>query len=159
MAGPDLPGRPDSSTRPDLSASPGSCVAALDLGTKRIGVAVSDELLLTSRPLGVISCVGPRRDAKALREMFAGRDVSLLVMGLPLLDSGDEGESARRARAQGDDLARRAGIRHEYIDESDTTLEAQRILRDGRSDAPVDALAAALILEEWIQRRRRSAGE
>lgn len=112
---------------------------------------------MTVRPLGVIPCAGPRRDATALRDMLAGHDVGLLVMGLPLLDSGDEGDSARRARAQGDDIARRLRIRHEYFDESDTTLEAQRIRRDGRSSAPVDALAAALILEEWIERRSRSA--
>jgi putative Holliday junction resolvase len=148
-AGPDL-------TAPDPPVSPGFRVAALDLGTKRIGVAISDELLMTVRPLGVIDCVGVKRDAKALREMLAGHDVGLLVMGLPLLDSGEEGESATRARAQGDDLARRLQVRHEYFDESDTTLEAQRILRDGRSSAPVDALAAMLILEEWLQKRQGS---
>ena len=155
---PDLTAGLDPPAPPDSRSPPGR-VAALDLGTRRIGVAIADELLMTVRPLGVIASVGPKRDAKALADMLAGLDVGLLVIGLPLLDSGDEGESAARARTQGDDLARRLRIRHEYFDESDTTLEAQRLLRDGRSSAPVDALAAALILEEWIERRGgRSAG-
>jgi putative Holliday junction resolvase len=131
-------------------------VAGLDLGTRRIGVAVSDELRMTVRPLGVIEARGPRPDARALREMLAGLDVGLLVAGVPLLPSGDEGPSAVRCRAQAADLARRLALPLAFVDESDTTLEAQRILserprrRSGGADAEVDALAAALLLEAWI---------
>ena len=108
---------------------------------------------MTVRPLGVVASRGPRVDAKAVRALLQGLDVKLLVIGLPLLPSGDEGPAARSARERGDDLARRVGLPHEFHDESDTTLEAQRILdeRPRRRGAPaVDALAAVLILESWL---------
>ena len=111
---------------------------------------------MTVRPLGVLPCVGPKRDALALRAMLAGLDVGLLVIGLPLLDSGDEGESARRSRAAGEEMARRVQLPFEFVDESDTTLEAQRLLRESGGKTPVDAVAAALILEAWLADPRRS---
>ena len=118
-----------------------------------------DELRLTVRPLGIIECIGAKRDAAALREMLAGLDVKLLLIGLPLLDSGEEGESAARCRLQGEDLARRVQLPLEFADESDTTLEAQRIARESGlpPNAPVDALAAALLLEDWLARGREEA--
>jgi putative Holliday junction resolvase len=122
------------------------------VGTKRIGVAVSDELRMTVRPLGVIACVSPKHDAKALRAMLDGMRVGLLVIGIPLLDSGEEGDSARRTRAAGLELSRRAQIPAEFVDESDTTLEASRILRESGGTTPIDAMAAALILEAWMAR-------
>jgi len=130
-------------------------VAALDLGTRRIGVAVSDELGVSVRPLGVVPRIGAKRDAAALREMLAGLDIGLLLVGLPLLESGDEGESAARCREQGEDLARRLQLPLEFTDESDTTLEAQR--RAGSSRTDIDAIAAAVILEEWLARREAGA--
>lgn len=132
-------------------------MAALDLGTRRIGVAVCDELGLSVRALGIVPCIGPKRDAAALRQMLAGLDVGLLLVGLPLLDSGEEGASAARCRAQGEDLARRLQLPLEFADESDTTLEAQRRARERGSSTkePIDALAAALLLEEWLARRDR----
>lgn len=137
---------------------PAHRVAALDLGTRRIGVAACDELGVSVRPLGVIPCIGAKRDAQSLRQMLDGLNVRLLVVGLPLLDSGDEGASAARCRVQGDDLARRLQLPIEYSDESDTTVEAQRILRSrgAASKDAVDALAAAIILEEWLARQASS---
>lgn len=116
---------------------------------------MSDELGLSVRPLGIVSCVGAKRDAAALRLMLEGLDVGLLLVGLPLLDSGEEGESAARCRAQGEDLARRLQLPLEFADESDTTLEAQRRARESGSKEPIDALAAALLLEEWLARQER----
>jgi putative Holliday junction resolvase len=137
-------------------------VAGLDLGERRIGVALSDDLRMTVRPLGVIAATVPKADARALRAMLVGQDATLLVVGVPLLPSGDEGPSAARCRERGTDLARRLGLPLAFVDESDTTLEAQRVLRDrGRratgAEAEVDALAAALILEAWLADQGRLA--
>ena len=76
-------------------------VAGLDLGERRIGVAVSDDLRMTVRPLGVVQARGPKSDARALRSMLAELDVAQLVVGVPLLPSGDEGPSALRCREKG----------------------------------------------------------
>ena len=139
----------------DIGSIPGRC-CGLDLGEKRIGVAVSDDLRMTVRPLGVIESRGPKADARSLRGMLDGLDVVLLVAGVPVLPSGDEGPSAARCREKGADLARRLALPLSFVDESDTTLEAQRILADRpkrRADGPesqVDALAAALLLEAWL---------
>ena len=126
-------------------------VAALDLGTRRIGLAVSDETRLTVRTLPALAAVGAKRDAQALRDALAGLDVVLLVVGLPLLPSGDEGDSAKRARAAGEDLARRLQLPVRFVDESLTTVDALREL-GGRKVRPgeVDSRAAALILEAFL---------
>jgi putative Holliday junction resolvase len=140
-------------------------VLALDLGTRRIGVALSDELRLTVRPLGAVDVVGPKRDAKAIRELVGAEKPALVVIGLPLLGSGVEGASAQRARDTGQDLARRLELPHELVDEWGTTLDAQDILRERRGgrgasrgspkpEDDVDALAAAVLLEAWLAGRR-----
>ncbi len=132
-------------------SSEGGRVAAVDLGTRRIGVAVSDAERRTSRALGVVDCVGPKTDAKAIRALLEGLDVSLLVVGLPLHESGEDSGAAARARTVGADLARRLELPHVLVDESGTTLEARAVLRDASSRrTDVDAVAAALILDAWI---------
>lgn len=131
-------------------------VAGLDLGERRIGVAVSDDLRMTVRPLGVVQARGPKSDARALRAMLVDLEVAQLVVGVPLLPSGDEGPSALRCREKGADLARRLALPLAFVDESDTTLEAQRILderprrKTAGADSDIDALAAALLLEAWL---------
>lgn len=135
--------------------SPGR-VVGIDLGTKRIGIAVTDDLRMTVRPLAVIEARGPKADARSVRALIAGLGATLLVVGLPLLPSGDEGDSAKRCRERGADLARRLALPLEFVDESDTSLEAERILKErgrrksGGPESQVDALAAALLLESWL---------
>ncbi len=144
-------------------ADPAGRVIGLDLGLARMGVAVTDERRLTTRPLGVIPVRGARADARALRAMIEGMSVSLLVVGVPLLPSGDESDSSRACRERGQDLARRLQIPVAFVDESDTTLEAERILRErprrksGGPEGSVDAIAAALILEAWLADQGRLA--
>lgn len=145
-----------------MSDAPGR-VAGLDLGARRIGVAVSDDLRMTVRPLAVVEARGPKADARVLRAILAGLDVVQLVVGVPLLPSGDEGPSAKRCREKGEDLARRLALPLGLVDESDTTLEAQRILHERprrRNDGPesqLDALSAALLLEAWLAGQGRLA--
>jgi putative Holliday junction resolvase len=128
-------------------------VLALDLGTRRIGVACTDAMRLTVTPLGSVTVVGPKRDAKAIRELVGDRLIARVVIGLPADEDGREGPSAARVRLQGDDLARRLQLEHEYCDEYGTTTEALELLREDprRAGGDVDALAAALILEAWLR--------
>lgn len=135
-------------------------VAGVDLGRRRIGVALSDDLRMTVRPLGTIASRGPKADANALRAMIAGQEVTQIVVGVPLLPSGDEGPSAVSCRQRGADLGRRLGLPVAFVDESDTTLEAQRILRERQrkprgAESEIDAMAAALLLEAWLMSQGR----
>jgi putative Holliday junction resolvase len=137
-------------------------VLALDLGTRRIGVAVSDELRLTARPLATIESIGPRRDAQALRMLVADLRLDVLVVGLPLLDSGEEGGSAQRARQVGEDLGRRLQLPVVFVDEGGTTLEAAAALRSegvrkSKLAAQLDGRAAVLILEAYLAEDARGA--
>lgn len=129
-------------------------VLAVDLGERRIGVAVCDESRLAVRPLGVIESVGPKRDAQALRRLTEDLSVELLVIGLPLDACGDEGPSAVRARERGTDLARRMELPVDFADESRSTIEARtRLIEAGTKRSRrrvVDADAAAVILETWL---------
>jgi putative Holliday junction resolvase len=136
----------------------GSRVLAVDLGERRIGVAISDERRELARPLGTVVARGPRRDAQAVRALAAGCDVGLLVVGLPLLPSGDEGTAAQAARERGLDLARRLELPAIFVDEDGTSRAAEGLLvaRAGsrrRRQQRVDEVAAVLILESWLSGR------
>jgi putative Holliday junction resolvase len=135
---------------------PSGRVLAVDLGDRRIGVAVSDEARRLARPLGTVTARGPKTDARALRELASGLGVTLLVVGLPMLPSGDEGDAARSLRARGVDLARRLELPVEFVDEAHTSRDAVEVLveegasRRGRRER-IDETAAVLILEAWLR--------
>jgi putative Holliday junction resolvase len=142
------------------SDSPGRLLA-IDLGAKRVGVAVSDELRITVKPLPVIE----RRSWKdflrrivALVERYAVRG---LVIGLPLRLDGVEGEAAQDARSVADKFQRSLEIPVYLQDERLTTFEAASDLRSaGRSEheieAAVDSESAALILRDFIVSKERA---
>jgi putative Holliday junction resolvase len=129
-------------------------VLAVDLGERRIGVAVCDEARLVVRPLGVIESVGPKRDAQALRRLTEELELELVVIGLPLDARGEEGPAAVKARERGTDLARRMELPVDFADESHSTIEArERLIESGTRRSRrrvVDADAAAVILETWL---------
>jgi len=134
----------------------------LDFGEKRIGVALSDALGLTAQPLGVVY---NRKDraVEEIAELAARHGAAVIVLGLPRHMSGDEGVKAMEARAFGDRLAERTGLPVDYIDERLTTMAVQRMLSEtGMSGAKkrevTDKLAAALILQTWLDRRKHTQG-
>jgi putative Holliday junction resolvase len=133
-------------------------VLGLDWGTSRIGVAISDETQLVASALDTLTRRAGRRLplAQFLTLVTRERPVGLVV-GLPLDDDGREGESAAAARAMGVAFAARSYLPVDWIDESFTTarmLEVQREL--GRRPQPQarDALAAAELLQRWLEARR-----
>lgn len=134
-------------------------IAALDLGTKRIGLAVSDHGETSALPLGTIERRVVRWDLEQVAARLAGREVARVVVGLPLNMDGSEGPAARQARAFAARLATELGVAVEMFDERLTSVEAEERLARAdigrrRRKQAVDAVAAAVILEGWLAARR-----
>jgi len=133
-------------------------VAAIDLGRRRIGLAIAAADGIGAHPLGVIEHRSIAADTAAIAKLLRGREVDTVVVGLPLNMDGSEGPSARSARAFAQRLAVELGVAVELFDERLTSFEAEERLRGmpnrGKSKKmAVDALAAAIILEGWLQAR------
>lgn len=130
-------------------------VMALDVGTKTIGIALSDELRLFPNPYRTLSRQGVRRDVDALQHVIEAQDVDHVVVGLPLELDGSEARSARLARQVGDAVRERSGLPVTYIDERFTSVEAEQLLirmnvsRKRRREV-IDQAAAALILQSFL---------
>ncbi|MCB2155336.1 Holliday junction resolvase RuvX [bacterium] len=127
---------------------------ALDVGEKRIGVAVSESWVIAST-LPAIIAPGRRAALDAVEALVTRYDAEVVLIGLPVLESGVEGEQAQRTRAFGRSLARRLPKLHiEYWDERYTSVEAKRILGPAdRAPGRVDSVAAAVILQEFLDHR------
>jgi putative Holliday junction resolvase len=136
----------------------------LDLGSKRIGVALSDELGLTAQPLQVIARHGGTRDLEALARLVREHAVTGVVAGLPLNMDGSEGEAAARVRRFTENLSKHLGLPVRLWDERLTTWEAEAVLREAgvrsrKGRQVVDKLAAALILKGFLDATRAEAVE
>jgi len=136
-------------------------VAALDLGSKRIGVAYSDSGRRLASPWGTIERSGdPARDRGAVLEAVREVEASTVVVGLPLSLSGETGPAARAALAEAEalrGLLEPLGVSVETADERLTTVEAERSLRaagrTGRAARKVvDSAAAMVLLQSWLDR-------
>ncbi len=130
----------------------------LDLGRATIGLALADDVLRTARALETVRRSGDEKDLAALRRVVEDYEVERAVVGLPLHMNGDEGRSAQLARAFAGALQERLGLPVELFDERLSTFEAQSRMRargisakEGR--ARVDAEAAAVILQDWLDAR------
>jgi putative Holliday junction resolvase len=137
-------------------------ICALDLGGARVGVAVSDDLGLLAHPRGVIPGRDERALLAALVKLAEEEELERFVVGLPLDMRGGEGPSARSARALAQKIADATGRDVELWDERLTTIEAHKRLAAGevrgkKAKQHVDELAATLILQAWLDRRRGGA--
>jgi putative Holliday junction resolvase len=135
-------------------------VLGLDLGGRRIGLAISDAEATIAFPAGHLVRHGLTRDLEALRALAVEREVSCIVVGLPLHMDGRSGEAAQAARAFASALAEATALPVEMLDERWTTVEAERALRDAprrrraRKKEVIDAMAATLILRTYLEARR-----
>jgi putative holliday junction resolvase len=140
-----------------LTESPPRALA-IDLGTVRVGLALSDPLGITAQPMGFLQRRSAKADLAALIDLIKKHDVATVIVGHPLLMSGIAGEKAQDAEAFADKL-RAEGIRDVVLwDERLTTVQAQRALIEGnvRRRARrnvVDATAATLLLQSWLDSR------
>jgi putative Holliday junction resolvase len=130
-------------------------ILALDLGKKRIGLALSDPLGITAQGLPTIQRSNIRADLAALAEIVAEREVTLLLMGNPLHMSGDAGRQAAYVREFAERLAAHTGVPLKYWDERLTTVEAHRVLRSSgigieKRARAIDKLSAMILLESYL---------
>jgi len=134
-------------------------VLGLDLGTKRIGVAVSDRSGTIASPLVVLERGRSRAaDHARIAELVSAEEAERVVVGLPISLSGADGPAARAARREAATLATVVGVPVETHDERLTTVTAERRLaergvRGKRRRAVVDKAAAAVILQSWLDAR------
>jgi putative Holliday junction resolvase len=140
-------------------------VLGIDLGRKRIGLAISDESERIALPAGILESRGRAADLAAIRRLARERGVSCVVVGLPLHMNGRPGPEAEAARAFAAALAGALGVPVETLDERWSTVEAERTLRETgqsrrkRRSGAADTLAATLLLRTFLERRARAAGE
>ena len=128
---------------------------ALDVGTKTIGVALSDPLRITANPVCTLSRKGVKKDVRALVELVEGKEVDALVVGLPLELDGSEERSARLARQIGEAMGEALGLKPVYIDERYSSVEAERALIEAdlsrkKRKGVIDQAAAMLILRSFL---------
>ena len=137
-------------------------IMSVDLGRSRTGLAVCDATETLSRPVTVLHqkdmdmlCLQVSRVAATLR-------AGIIVMGLPVNMDGTEGESARFAWEMGARIGEMSGVPVEFVDERGTTITANRLLNDSNTRgkkrrAKLDGIAASVILEDFLMRRRNEA--
>ncbi len=131
--------------------------AGLDVGDRRIGVAVSDPLALTAQPLGVVERSKLALDIAKVMRLLADYPLERFVLGLPLQLDGREGDQAARIRQFGNALEKATGLSVVYQDERLTTVQSERVLVDAgmsrvRRRGVIDKLAAVLILQAYLDR-------
>jgi putative holliday junction resolvase len=131
---------------------------AIDHGTKKIGLAFSDELEILASPFEVWPQEG-ERTLDRLTRLCQEEGVQALAMGLPRHKDGAESATAPAARAFGEALAERTGLPLRFVNEHLSSAEAERLLRERgvkaeKRKAMLDAAAAAVILGELLEERR-----
>ena len=133
-------------------------VLSLDVGSRTIGLAVSDPLGITAQGLFTIRRKGRRYDFDALNDVVRKYEVKQLVVGYPLHMSGDTGTQSDKVAAFAEELRQHFRIPVHLWDERLTTAEAQRMVRESemsvqRRGEVIDKLAAVLILQSWMDAR------
>jgi putative Holliday junction resolvase len=135
----------------------------LDVGSKTIGVAISDELGIAANPVTTVSRRGTAADATTIATLVADREVAAVVVGWPLELSGAVGPRARRVQVFIDAL--RAALPEQVVlhtwDERFSTVAAERVLLEAdlsrrKRRLVVDRQAAAYILQGWLDARRQA---
>jgi putative holliday junction resolvase len=145
-------------------------ILALDYGRARIGMALADAEAGLAQPLGTLDRINRNEDMRRLRELVREHGVRQIVVGLPLRLDGTRGDMAEEAARFGQRVHKQLGLPVEMVDERLTSWEAERLLeeqqghvlhaasikkRKKESSKPgVDAMAAALILKEYLDRRQ-----
>jgi putative Holliday junction resolvase len=144
----------DQEARPGTAPGTGR-VLGVDLGTRRVGLALTDALRIVSSPLDTLPMVSEKDLVDRLVRLCKEKGVTLAVIGLPVSADGSEGPSCERARRVMQKLSD-AGIPSTLQDESWSSREAENVLRQtGRtrksSRAKVDAIAASIILRDFLE--------
>jgi putative Holliday junction resolvase len=131
-------------------------VLGLDVGARRIGVAISDPLGITAQGLDTLHRKNKKYDLQHLNRVIREYDVKEIVVGLPLRMSGAEGIQAEKIHAFAEDLRKHFELPVHLWDERLTSAEANRLLRETdlsieKRGKAVDRMAAILILQGWME--------
>src|SRR5215467_11698002 len=140
-----------------MHSSPGR-ILALDVGRKRIGLALSDPLGITAQGLDNLVRTNKRTDLAELARLAVEHEVTLFLVGNPLHMSGDAGRQAEWVRELADALAAHTGIPVRLWDERLTTVEASRVLRESgigieKRARAIDRLSAVILLQSYLDSR------
>ena len=135
-------------------------VLGLDVGSRRIGMAISDPLGITAQGLETLQRRNKRLDLETLERIVRENEVREIVVGLPLRMSGAEGTQSEKMQAFAEDLRKRFRLPVHLWDERLTSAEANRLLRESelsieKRAKAVDRMAAVLILQGWMESRRQ----
>jgi putative Holliday junction resolvase len=135
-------------------------ILGLDVGSRRIGMAVSDPLGITAQGIETLQRRNKRTDLAALQSVIREYGVVEIVVGLPLRMSGAEGIQSEKMQVFAEDLRKRSGLPVHLWDERLTSAEANRLLRETdlsieKRGKAVDRMAAILILQGWMEHRTR----
>ena len=133
-------------------------ILALDIGEKRVGVAVSDPDERVASPVCVLAADEVLANGRSFRVVLEDWEPELLLCGLPMTLSGEEGPQAERVRKFAATVANNIGIPLEFADERLSSAEAKRSLREkGLSEkamrGKVDMIAASIFLQSWLDAR------
>ena len=133
-------------------------IMALDIGEKRVGVAISDPDERVASPVCVLAAEEVRSNGRSFRIVLEDWEPELLLCGLPKTLSGDEGPQAQRVRQFANDVSATTGIPLAFADERLSSAEAKRSLREkGLSEkamrGKVDMIAASIFLQSWLDAR------
>ena len=153
-------------------------ILSIDYGRARVGLAVADADAKLAQPLGVLERVNRNEDMRRLREVVRERGVKQIVVGLPLRLDGSRGEMAEEAERFAERVRKQIGVPVELVDERLTSWEAERLLEEtqgrflhaektGGHKGPrkvqekmtVDAVAASVILKDYLERQTQVAGK
>ena len=131
----------------------------LDVGKKRLGVAGCDGLGLLATGLTTINRTSWKEDLRQLKLIVEEREVEILVVGLPYHLDGRLGFQAQQVQKFANKVARSLQLPIEYVDERLTSVEAELQLKaqkkfSSRNKGEIDRLAAAIILQQWLDMRR-----
>src|SRR5260370_25801653 len=142
-----------------MSSSPPGRLRSVDVGSKPIGLAVSDALGLTAQGLETIRRKNKRSDFEQLRQVIARYEVREIVVGNPLYMSGDASPQSRRVSEFSEEVRQRFNLPVHLWDERLTSTQANRVLRESemsirRRAEVVDRLAAVLILQSFLESRQ-----
>ena len=161
VAGWDQDGADQQTGKQPLGRGSGSQgrLLGLDVGLRRIGMAVSDPLGITAQGIETLQRKNKRTDLAAFERILRERSVREIVVGHPLRMSGQEGSQAEKVRAFADLLAHTFKIPVHLWDERLTSVEANRVLRESeisieKRGKAVDQLAAVLILQSYMDSQR-----
>jgi putative Holliday junction resolvase len=130
-------------------------ILGLDVGTKRIGVALSDPLGITAQPLMTIERESRKKDLEAIEALLTQYDIKKVVVGMPLNMNGTMGPSGEMAKMVGYKIKNKFKIELIYVDERLSTVSAERVLIEGdirREERKniIDKVAASYILQTYL---------